>query len=429
MQNLEPRLAKRNVINTLLAIAIIIVLVLLVFLSPEPAQAVSVTTTPSSNTVTRSDSLNFTVTIIVQNTERVPIQNVYLRIFSDSGGTTQLTDSPYNSPRSMSLLSETPSGSYGYGTLYGYDTNVGYGYSFGTGYGYGGSVTLVYRCTVTTSNAWSTGTYYTRGDVYCGTHTFSSSMSSFRVTMPTGPGGGGGAAGPTPAPTPAPTATPVSTPQPTPVPTPLPTPLPTPVVTDISNVVSDEGIVLEKIQLSTTDNKATLEISAGTLALTEEGQPLEYIETVPVAAPPKPPKANIIGLAYDFKPNGATFTPPLTMTIKYDPISIPSGVAETDLVIAYFDTETNQWVELDCVVDTINNTITAQVKHLTLFAVLAPAPTPTPTPTPTATPVPPPPAAKLNVWVIIGPILGIILIALLAIMMIRRRKQQYYSFK
>jgi hypothetical protein len=206
-------------------------------------------------------------------------------------------------------------------------------------------------------------------------------------------------------------------------------------VTDISDLISNEGVVLEEIQLITSDNKASLQIEAGTVALTEDGQPLQYIETLPVAEPPAPPKANVIGLAYDFKPNGARFEPPLTMTIHYDQSSIPDGVAETDLVIAYFDTKTNNWIELESVVDPTTNTITAKVSHFTLFAVLAPSPAPSPTPTPkptpipTITPPPPPPAAPLNVWVIIGPILGLLLIALIIVLTIRRRRQQYYSFK
>ena len=425
MQQLEPKLTQRATISILLTAAIIITLVLLVFLSPEPAQAVSVTTTPSANSVARGSLLTFTVTINILTTERIPVQNVRLRIFSDSGGATELTSSPYSSPISMSFVASTPPSGYGYGTLYGYDDNVGYGYSFGTGYGYGytGGLTMVYTCTVTTTSDWAIGTYYVRGDANCGTHTYSSSISAFAVTTAGGGGvvGGGATSAPTPAPTVAPT----------PVPTTAPTPAPTPVVTDISDKITDEGVVLEEIQVNTFDQVAKLVISAGTKALTATGQPLQSIETVPVSRPPAPPKATIVGLAYDFKPDGATFEPPLTLTMKYNPASIPSGVAEKDLVIAYYDTKTKTWIELECVVDTVNNTITAQVRHFTLFALLAPAPAPTPTPTPvptpTPTPIPPPPsAAKLNVWLIIGPILGVLLIAAMVIIMIRRRKRFVY---
>ena len=56
---------------------------------------------------------------------------------------------------------------------------------------------------------------------------------------------------------------------------------------------------------------------------------------------------------------------------SYDPDTLPEGVAEEDLAIAYYDKEAGQWVELECVVDTENNTITASVSHFTTFAILA----------------------------------------------------------
>ncbi|GAI11022.1 unnamed protein product, partial [marine sediment metagenome] len=63
--------------------------------------------------------------------------------------------------------------------------------------------------------------------------------------------------------------------------------------------------------------------------------------------------------------------------------ALPEGVAEEDLVIAYYDEEAGEWVELDCVVDTVNNIITASVAHFTTFAIIG-------TVTP---PAPPAPAA------------------------------------
>jgi hypothetical protein len=49
---------------------------------------------------------------------------------------------------------------------------------------------------------------------------------------------------------------------------------------------------------------------------------------------------------------------------------LPAGVAEEDLVIAYYDTTTSKWVELQCVVDAANNKITASVSHYTTFTVI-----------------------------------------------------------
>ena len=50
--------------------------------------------------------------------------------------------------------------------------------------------------------------------------------------------------------------------------------------------------------------------------------------------PPPPKDTSIIGLAYNFGPDRATFDPPITLTRSYDPNDIPESVAEEDLVLA-----------------------------------------------------------------------------------------------
>ncbi|GAJ02421.1 unnamed protein product, partial [marine sediment metagenome] len=68
--------------------------------------------------------------------------------------------------------------------------------------------------------------------------------------------------------------------------------------------------------------------------LDKEGDRLETLEAAVDESPPDPPEdAHIIGLAYGFGPNGATFDPPLILEYTYDPDALPEGVA--GLVIAY----------------------------------------------------------------------------------------------
>lgn len=96
-------------------------------------------------------------------------------------------------------------------------------------------------------------------------------------------------------------------------------------------------------------------------------------------------------VAYDFGPSGARFEPPITLTMTYDPGTLPPGVAERDLYIAYWDG--SQWLILESTTDTTTKTVSAKVSHFTLFAVigrLAPTPTPMPTPKPTPAPTPKP---------------------------------------
>lgn len=203
---------------------------------------------------------------------------------------------------------------------------------------------------------------------------------------------------PTPSPTPSPTSTPVPTPSPTPTMTPTPatgTPTPPPPVKlDLSDKIASNGMTQETAAYSIMDKQVALEIPKGTTVLTAEGKPLQEItaEKAPPETLPPAPGSNIIGSPYKFGPDGANFDPEIALTIQYDPGSIPNGIAEEDLVIAYYDVGTKRWVELPTTVDKATHTASAKVRHFTMFAVQAPAPTPTPIPTsspvPTATPTP-----------------------------------------
>jgi len=214
------------------------------------------------------------------------------------------------------------------------------------------------------------------------------------------------------------------TPTPTQTVPPIPTPTPIP--------IPGNGTVPQEIIYSVLNGQAVLTIPAGTTVLNADGTPVQSISVTEVCfdIPAPPAGSYVIGCAYDYKPDGATFDPPITLTIKYDPGLVPAGFDETELVIALYDTATSTWTTYPSTVDTVNHTVTAQISHFTLFAVYEPAPavTPTPTvgPTPTLAPTPTPtPAAggkKTNIGVIIGPIIAVIVIAGVAYWFWRRRK-------
>ena len=147
---------------------------------------------------------------------------------------------------------------------------------------------------------------------------------------------------------------------------------PTPAgTTDVRGMVNTEGRFTRSVTATSKDGLCTLTIPTGTVGLTEELEPLTEMTMLIMDEPPSPPQdAYIIGLAYDFSPDGATFDPPINLTWHYDPAALPEGVAEEDMVLAYYDEDAGEWVELDCVVDTENNTITASVPHFTTFAII-----------------------------------------------------------
>jgi len=166
--------------------------------------------------------------------------------------------------------------------------------------------------------------------------------------------------------------------------------------------IDSDGEILQTIEATSEDGNLTLYLPRGTIALDKYGNPLDSLEAAVDENPPPPPEDGyIIGLPYIFEPSGATFAPPITFIWSYDPEDLPEGVAEEDQVIAYYDEDAGEWIELKCVVDTENNTITALVSHFTTIAIIAvlpppPAPIVAPPPPvvpPVVPPVAPPPVA------------------------------------
>jgi hypothetical protein len=197
--------------------------------------------------------------------------------------------------------------------------------------------------------------------------------------------------------------------------------------------LNNAGILQTGAQLTALDGQVSLNIPAGAQLLNAQGQPLSLLSISVLTSVP-PSSQDAIVLVYDFGLAGATFTPPITLTFKYDLATLPPGVLEDKLYIAYWDG--SQWQKLTSIVDTEDKTVTALVSHFTQFSVMgqlsvptsAPTPTPklvlepTPTPMPVSTHTPAPASQPLNRWLIVGIIggVGVIVIALIAVLTRRR---------
>jgi len=149
---------------------------------------------------------------------------------------------------------------------------------------------------------------------------------------------------------------------------------------------SSSGRLDRTLEVTSADGSLIMTIPRGTKARQENGNRLTTLSVSENDNPPPPPEnKNIIGLSYSFEPNGATFDPPITLTFTYDPGDIPEGAAEEDLVLAFYDEDTGEWMECECTCDPENNCITACVCHFTDFAIIAPVlPPPPPVPAPAA---------------------------------------------
>ncbi|MFC1936979.1 thioredoxin family protein [Chloroflexota bacterium] len=136
--------------------------------------------------------------------------------------------------------------------------------------------------------------------------------------------------------------------------------------------VDVQGRLKTNIELSSADDKLSLSLKEGTTVLDKDGELPDFLHVEINLTPPPPPEdAHIVGAVYDLRPHGATFNPPLNLTLSYDPGEPPQGVREGDVYIACY--EDDKW---DIVrykqVDTERHTVTTQIGHLARYAVLMP---------------------------------------------------------
>lgn len=145
-------------------------------------------------------------------------------------------------------------------------------------------------------------------------------------------------------------------------------------VFDLSTYM-DNGIFTRDSVFLSDDGRCQLAINRDTLCLTENGEPLSELTMTEMETSPAPPEGyNIAGSVYQLGPPGATFDPPLTLTLTYKASMIPAGAAESELVIGMWDGP-NGWVILDeSSLKPGSGTITTALSYLAAFTILAPTP-------------------------------------------------------
>ena len=138
-------------------------------------------------------------------------------------------------------------------------------------------------------------------------------------------------------------------------------------------MISTEGLVSEEVSIFIASG-AGITISKDTIALSSDAVPLSEIKAICIVeTSPRPSDKYIIGSVYELTPSGAIFDPPLELVLSYDPTLLPEGVVEEDLIMAYYDVEAG-WVAMESIVDTKAHTVTASIKHFSLFAILGAVP-------------------------------------------------------
>jgi len=354
---------KKSRLKLIIAIGLTLAVVLsMVLYSPVAAISLSLPGLPTS--VPTGSLTSFYAQVDIDAGEALNISQLRLDVFHSPGAFCRFYPSADIIEQSGHIVSitkiETPhqqtSDFYAYG--YGYTVAGGYGYytydsgpAYGYGYGEGSpySTQLKYLIVFNTTGL-SPGLYYARLTAYVTGSPIrfvSHPLDSFYITGAMGPGGGG----PSP-----------------------PAPVHATGSLNLGPYVDSNGKTLCDITITSPDGKIEIFIPAGTQILDAYGNPIGSIEVNVLHTPPTPAGYKMVGPAYEFLPNGATFDPPMDMTLTYKLANVPAEADVNDLVMAWWDGD--KWVFLDSTVDTAKKTVTAKVSHFTPFAVFAKLPTP-----------------------------------------------------
>ncbi len=133
-----------------------------------------------------------------------------------------------------------------------------------------------------------------------------------------------------------------------------------------SSFSTSGGTVSSATSIGSADGKLSLGLAANTTVSLPSGS--QQVTVVQLATPPAAPEGAKMVEAYAFGPDTATFTPAITVTVKYDPASLPAGVQEADLYIALL--ENSAWTPLASTVNTQARTVTAQLSHFSIYGLL-----------------------------------------------------------
>jgi hypothetical protein len=125
--------------------------------------------------------------------------------------------------------------------------------------------------------------------------------------------------------------------------------------------INSANVLNQTSEFSSADGNFKIIMQADTV-VNIPGQTLTAsVETSP---PASPATAELIS-AYKIEPSGTTFDPSITLSVKYDEASLPQGITDSKLYIAYWNN--TEWVTISSTVNIQDNHINAKTTHFTIF--------------------------------------------------------------
>ena len=159
--------------------------------------------------------------------------------------------------------------------------------------------------------------------------------------------------------------------------------VPPPALTVVSGntiPLTAENLVVEPVVIVSGDKSATLSIDESTLVLDQYGQPVSSIDLTRIASKDVPavPKGSLFvftGYAYQIEPSGATFSPPVALTITTTPREWEL-ISGQELSIQYYNPVSGLWEALSTTTDPATHSVTTMIAHASDYGLFTRPPSP-----------------------------------------------------
>ncbi len=140
-------------------------------------------------------------------------------------------------------------------------------------------------------------------------------------------------------------------------------------ITNLSIYTNNDGLFNLASEAWSEDRKVSVRFGKGVLAQTKDETQLKFVKIVPVESPaPAPAGSRFIGEVYELTPEGAHFTPSVTMIMYYGAGGLPEGIGANSLVIVVYDAETKSWQPLESAVNQAETSVTTGIPHFSIYA-------------------------------------------------------------
>jgi hypothetical protein len=160
-----------------------------------------------------------------------------------------------------------------------------------------------------------------------------------------------------------------------------------PGVTNIKIYTNSEGLFNIAAMIKSEDGKVILNIASGVSARTKDNSALTNIKIIPMVNQPSSfGDYKFIGLAYEITPEGATFSPAITLTLDYNPADLPENIDLSSVTIVRYNPTTEKWEPVSSEHNRSQSIVSANIEHFSNYAILGKITQSTPTPTITTPP-------------------------------------------